>query len=269
MIILSKSDDNKLVIMRNGNMECKPWGMNTGGENSEVVKISSLLDRESTYEAHFSGFAIITGGIPTAFTDLSSLLEYITPCLGFKTASGGSGAVNKEAELIKTGQIISYDYKDDGALQLGRGVNFSTLWENNVFGNTNRFTDINGEQDYDEDIVLDHSTYNGETILGYSRTPIVPDSWDSQLQVCGEEPGWSMTNIRQLQNITNYGETSVFSYPPFNFPTNVGFFTSTTVFGNTANVFLCQSAGWIGTAGKGVSNYAIRCKYYTKAELGF
>jgi hypothetical protein len=50
------------------------------------------------------------------------------------------------AQLMKTGQTTSYRTGDDGDLEAGRNVSFTTLAENNPFGNTNRFTDEIGGQ---------------------------------------------------------------------------------------------------------------------------
>jgi len=74
------------------------------------------------------------------------------------------------AQLMKTGQTTSYRTGDDGDLERGRNVSFFLLAENNVFGNTNRFTDELGGQTYTKNIVIDWSTYDGSTVLGWRRT---------------------------------------------------------------------------------------------------
>jgi len=73
------------------------------------------------------------------------------------------------AKLMKTGQTTSYITGDDGDIEAGRNTDFTTLAENNVFGNTNRFTDELGTQTYTNNIVIDWSTYDGSTILGWYR----------------------------------------------------------------------------------------------------
>ena len=63
-----------------------------------------------------------------------------------------SSAPRSTATLMKTGQTTSYRTGDDGDLEAGRNVDFTTLAENNPFGNTNRFTDELGGQTYTKNI---------------------------------------------------------------------------------------------------------------------
>jgi len=74
------------------------------------------------------------------------------------------------AKLMKTGQTTSYRTGDDGDLEAGRNTSFTVLAENNPFGNTNRFTDELGGSTYTNNIVIDWSTYDGSTVLGWRRT---------------------------------------------------------------------------------------------------
>jgi hypothetical protein len=77
------------------------------------------------------------------------------------------------AKLMKTGQTTSYRTGDDGDLEVGRNVDFFTLAENNPFGTTDRFTDELGGSTYTNNIVIDWSTYDGSTVLGWRRTQMV------------------------------------------------------------------------------------------------
>lgn len=97
MINLRATTSNKLFISRDGltaNEECKAWGLEV---YDNTVKISSLITGESVYEDHYSDFQ--ANGVP--FTTLQACVDYITPCLGFNTAPGGSGANDEYTETIQ------------------------------------------------------------------------------------------------------------------------------------------------------------------------
>jgi len=128
------------------------------------------------------------------------------------------------AQLMKTGQTTSYRTGDDGDLERGRNVSFTVLAENNVFGNTNRFTDELGGQTYTNNIVIDWSTYNGNTVLGWRRTQNgVGISWNNAIDgalvisIGTFTTGWRLPNIAELFSITNFLESvTALNYTPFN-----------------------------------------------------
>jgi len=111
------------------------------------------------------------------------------------------------ATLMKTGQTTSYATGDDGNIQAGRATNFNTLSANNPFGNTNRFTSEFGTQTYTNNIVIDWSTYNGSTVLGYKRTLQTSANWSTSIASCltvsigAFTSGWRMSNITEINNI--------------------------------------------------------------------
>lgn len=127
------------------------------------------------------------------------------------------------ATLMKTGQTTSYRTGDDGDIEAGREVDFFTLSTNNPFGNTNRFTSELGTQTYTNNIVIDWSTYNGETVLGYFR--LINNTnvdWDnactlaSQLAIGAFTNNWRLPNRVELENIW-YGQCTLgFNYTPLN-----------------------------------------------------
>jgi hypothetical protein len=127
------------------------------------------------------------------------------------------------AMLIKTGQTTSYATNDDGDLEKGRGSSFFTLVANNPFGNTNRFTDTLGGTTYANNIVIDWSTYNGSTVLGYRRTElnVTSGGWASCVSTCaalsfgGFTSGWRLANLNEWNNILNIEYTNPLGYTPF------------------------------------------------------
>ena len=140
------------------------------------------------------------------------------------------------AQLMKTGQTTSYRTGDDGDLEAGRNTSFTVLAENNVFGNTNRFTDELGTQLYLTNIVIDWSTYNGSTVLGWRRTSNgVNINWNDSIDgalavsVGTFTSGWRLPNISEIFSICNWDiGIRVLNYAPFNINTNEIFWTSTT-----------------------------------------
>jgi hypothetical protein len=141
------------------------------------------------------------------------------------------------AQLMKTGQITSYRTGDDGDLEAGRNVSFTTLAENNPFGNTNRFTDELGGSTYTNNIVIDWSTYNGSTVLGYKRTDNgVNITWDNSIDgalavsLGTFTTGWRLPNINEIICICNWSLAAnrYLAYSPFLLSGAFTYWSSTT-----------------------------------------
>jgi hypothetical protein len=153
------------------------------------------------------------------------------------------------AQLMKTGQTTSYRTGDDGDLEAGRNVSFTVLAENNVFGNTNRFTDELGTQTYTKNIVIDWSTYNGSTVLGFRRTITTSTTWNQAIDgallvsIAPFTSGWRLPNIREFDNLVNYSTLRSMLYPPFDsiFSGNQTLWSSTTNPATTTNAFTFQN----------------------------
>lgn len=168
------------------------------------------------------------------------------------------------ATLMKTGQTTSYRTGDDGDIEAGRSVSFTTLAENNPFGNTNRFTDELGGTTYTKNIVIDWSTYNGTTVLGYYRIATSAASWNAAidsaaaLSIVGYTSGWRLPNKREMENICNYGTTFILNYSPFNL--NVTIWISTTYLASTTIAYT-MAQSWVNLTSKttaGISWMACR-----------
>jgi hypothetical protein len=140
------------------------------------------------------------------------------------------------AKLMKTGQTTSYITGDDGDFEAGRATNFTTLAENNPFGNTNRFTDELGGATYTNNIVIDWSTYDGSTVLGWYRINNGLDiTW--VLAIAGAlatsigtfTTGWRLPNIQELFSLANWSVENVFNYSPINLGTStLAYWSGTT-----------------------------------------
>lgn len=148
------------------------------------------------------------------------------------------------AQLMKTGQTTSYRTGDDGDLERGRNVSFTVLAENNPFGNTNRFTDELGGQTYTNNIVIDWSTYNGSTVLGWRRTQNgVNVTWTAAIDgaltvsIAPFTSGWRLPNLMEFLSIVRHETPSGTSYAPISLNYTGNFWTSTTNIKNTTQAY--------------------------------
>ena len=165
------------------------------------------------------------------------------------------------AKLMKTGQTTSYRTGDDGDIEAGRLTSFTVLSANNPFGNTNRFTDELGGTTYTNNIVIDWSTYDGSTVLGWYRLrrPAVGSyTWNQAIDnaliftIGTFTSGWKLANIMEYASLFNWANTPAnkINYAPFSL---VGdFWSSTTDANATANAFYLPNSSTlhIFTTGK-------------------
>jgi len=176
------------------------------------------------------------------------------------------------ATLMKTGQTTSYRTGDDGDLEAGRATDFFTLASNNPFGNTDRFTDELGGQTYTNDIVIDWSTYDGATVLGWYRVRNgLNVTWnvaidDALLVSVGSfTSGWRLPNIYELNNIFNFGIATTLSYSPFaiGLSPTIGIWCSTTNPTTTTAAFRVANLNVFTSAAKTGSANWIPCRTFT------
>jgi hypothetical protein len=157
------------------------------------------------------------------------------------------------ATLMKSGQTTSYRTGDDGDIEAGRSVSFTTLAENNPFGNTNRFTSELGTQTYTNNIVIDWSTYNGTTVLGISRAAIATgNTWNQAIDnslsysVGSFTSGWRLANIREIFNLLNFvnDQNNLLNYSPLNLSSSGRvYWSSTTIIGVTTFAYALNNIG--------------------------
>jgi hypothetical protein len=170
------------------------------------------------------------------------------------------------AQLMKTGQTTSYRTGDDGDLEAGRSVSFTVLAENNVFGNTNRFTDELGTQTYTKNIVIDWSTYNGSTVLGWRRTMTVA-AWNAAVDgalvvsIAPFTSGWRLPNVVELISLQNYSLPNPMNYTPFSIFENL--WTSNTQASSTGSKWYITSNGGIVPVALATTYRYIPCRTFT------
>jgi len=172
------------------------------------------------------------------------------------------------ARLLKTGQTTSYRTGDDGDFEAGRSASFLTLLANNPFGNTNRFTDTLGGSTYANSWVIDWSTYNGTSVLGYYLISVgLPNvNWntaiDSAQGTFGGFSGCRLPNKRELEDICNYQLTQLLNYAPFNY-SGVTWWCSTTYAASTTLAYTL-SGSWVNLATKtDVGGRYLPCRNFT------
>jgi hypothetical protein len=161
---------------------------------------------------------------------------------------------------MKTGQTTSYRTGDDGDIEAGRATNFTTLAENNPFGNTNRFTDELGGSTYTNNIVIDWSTYNGTTVLGISRVAIATgQSWNTAIDdslsysVGTFTSGWRLPNMKEIFNLVNYAnvQDNFLTYSPLNLSqTGRIYWSSNTLLSSTTSAYVFNNVGVTSQAAK-------------------
>ncbi len=177
------------------------------------------------------------------------------------------------ATLMKTGQTTSYRTGDDGDIEAGRATSFTVLASNNPFGNTNRFTDTLGGTAYANNIVLDWSTYNGTTVLGWHKLamPTVGTyTWNQAVDAglaftSGSfTTGWKLANIVEYSSLFNWANTPTnkLNYAPFSL---IGdFWSSTTTEGSVNAYYVVNSTTLhIFTTGKTAGIKALFNRIFT------
>jgi hypothetical protein len=168
---------------------------------------------------------------------------------------------------MKTGQTTSYRTGDDGDLERGRNVSFMVLAENNPFGNTNRFTDELGGQTYTNNIVIDWSTYDGSTVLGWRRTQ-TGATWNNAIdgaQLVSIPPytsGWRLPNVQELFSVQNFANATTMNYAPFNLTSGSKWTSTTAAFLTTQAFYFTDTSGFTAAAKTTALQY-LPCRTFT------
>ena len=217
-----KSGNYIITVDADNKSRLFPIGKTVYDEHNSVFRITEGVIEDDQLTISFSDSTNWVDDSAAAYTE-ATLRTFLRDNTGFRPASGGSGAAPIGADLMKTGQTISYGSGDDGDIEAGRETDFLTLASNNPFGNTNRFTDVLGTQIYRDKIFIDWSTYNGTTVLGYGDSAFSVNIWDDCIDealatsIGSFTSGWRLPNINEAWNIINMSVTNnqPFSYSPF------------------------------------------------------
>ena len=246
---------NYIVIDKDGTISeyAKGYTTYTYVQSTETFTIKETVGGEFKITKGQIDVGDITDEAGTTAFTFYTFVTFLRENTGFKTAPGGSGAAPVGATLLKTNQQTSYRTGDDGDIEAGRSVDFFTLSANNPFNNTNRFTDEAGNQDYLLGIVIDWSTYDGTTVLGYRRTSSgTAVTWNNAIDgalsvsISPFTSGWRLPNVNEMQNIMNFNQSFVngaFNYSPFS-NSDTLLWTSNTLNGSSSNKFYVFNFGF-------------------------
>jgi hypothetical protein len=185
---------------------------------------------------------------------------------------------------LKTGETVNYGVGSDGQVQSGRGTSWLVMAENNMFGNTNRFTDTLGGQTYANNIVLDHQSRSPLTrkMLGYDRAdvivarPLAAHLTYFSTKVNSGYGSWRGTNYQELHQISRWGGGGVnfkWSDAPFNY-TGAGtgdyLWTTTTNNIETTDAWLVfnYSTVPVQSRDKTGSYFMMACRTFTLTDGG-
>jgi hypothetical protein len=199
-----------------------------------------------------------SGGVvtPTSVTQVGNDFQVVLP--------DAAATPRSTATLMRTGQTTVYRTGDDADTSSeGRDTDFFTLdaaplhndGSATINTTTNRFTDELGGQTYANDIVLDWSTWNGSTLLGYSRVNIATgNTWEQAIDnsltysLGTFTSNWRLSNIKEIFNILNYQNTrtTLLNYAPLNLSSSSRiYWSSTTIVGTTTAVYAFSNTGLI------------------------
>ena len=185
-----------------------------------------------------------------------------------------AGCVSRGLLPLKSGQTTSYATNDDGDLQRGREVNVNTLFYNNGFGTTDRFTDELGGQTFANNIVIDWGTWDGGTnVNGYilsanSDSNNGTTDWatwmSGQPYTTNGFGNWYVVNASEISTLINYNDLSGLNDYPFYNSTNHRLYTSTTAPSNTANAIYKQRNTFdLAQIAKTSNNYSMWVRTFT------
>ena len=174
--------------------------------------------------------------------------------------------------LLFSGQTTVYQAGDEGTMYangffnynptigpnsvMARLTNFTTLVNNNSFGNTRRFTDRAGAAAASSGnrFVMDHYAGVEYYIL---NTWVTSANWAAAvtsgvtINTTLGESGWYLPNDRLLDNATNDNTSGFATDPPFSMPAGTGTWSSSTTPASTTSAkFLGLAAGQMGSNAK-------------------
>ena len=172
-----------------------------------------IIDKVNRVTIPISDAANYTDDSATAYTE-STLRDFLitnTSSLSSSGSGGGGGSTPIGATLMKTGQLVSYRTGDDADISAGRETDFFTLASENPFGTTDRFTDELGGQTYTNNIVIDWSTFDGTSVLGYGELLNSGTSIDWNTAIDNSltytngtfTSGWRLPNVNETYNLIN------------------------------------------------------------------
>lgn len=241
----------------------QPSATNTG-----VIADSVITNSDNTFSLNVPAETNpVLADITHIDSDLTPVvLPAMTPMVCTPTAT----PTYASAKLMKTGQTTSYVDYDDGYYESGRENDFFSLKSNNPFGNANRFTDELGGQTYANNVVIDWSTFDGVSVLGYYRVYALNSDFSTAITTAHNVStgtfitGWRLANRKEIENVINSETALPLNYAPFNYNNSTPLVSSTTVKQLTGYSFRLDQYHQISSVSKvaGAANY-LACRIFS------
>jgi len=243
--IINVSDGSYNILNSSGATVQSGSVVSAASNNITIPNTPVILLNSSGTTVGNGNVASITGGSITIdnATFYSALpIEYQYPRVTGQTTSYRTGDDANQFSTFWSGYFSS--------LKVGRRPqlsNFTTLISNNVFGNTNRFTDSVGGSTYGAgngsitDYVIDHFTG-----LGWYRNIFSTAVWNTAIDgaIASTQGGftdWRIPNKTQLMSLLDYSNARPLNYAPFSLgggpAVAIVLWSSTTVEASTTFAF--------------------------------
>jgi hypothetical protein len=219
-----------------------------------------------------------------SFTDSNGTISSVPAGVDIVATACATPTPRSTAKLMQTGQTTVYRTGDDASnsSSAGRASSFFVLDSAPIHNDgsatinttTNRFTGTSGGATYPNTIMIDWSTFDGSTVLGYyygdingtNRSWNDAIDWGLALSVGSFTSGWRLANASELHNLICWESAYAFHYTPLNsygFLT-VGFWSSTTWKGLTSYAMrIVNSDHTLAPIGKTNTMRCIACRTFT------
>ena len=277
-VTIKDSNGNTVTVKPSGSIYVLPT---SGGGGCDDIQISNSNDsyqetitcEESPFELPDINLTQPNGDVesnPSMINLSCTLIENLaTQDLNDDLTPTQINQIQRQQPL-KTNQSTSYRTGDDGDLEMGIGASFSTLSNNNIWGNTNRFTDETGAQTYTNNFVLDHLTG-----LMWHKIPNALDTWNNAIDGClayagGTFTDWFLANINQHMTIMSWGASAIgLNYAPFSISSAEFYWTSTTLPSGTTNAIRLNNISSLPVAQiKTNTSKYLYCRKWIPSDFG-
>lgn len=266
-----------------------------------VVKFEDKIRRKRTHfnDNRQTAEALAPSDVPSCLP-ASYLVQYVDLTLiqSGTIASGGSVTVNvpnpvggsprKTAKLMQTGQPVSFITGDAADVVFGRATDWLTLdaaplhddGSPTINTTTFRFTDEFGGQTFTSGIILDWSTWDGATVLGWQRnfrlgisvTPVTGYvTLATAITICnaftlGGFSGWHQANDVEVNSVVKR-QTGCFNYVPFNNTETNFIWSNTTISAAAARRLRYDTYEWFNANLAANNGNPFPCRYFSLSLL--
>ena len=261
----------------------------------QAVSSGSILElSDITYSVDNSESTVILSGTEAAQSNVSKVLPdiLITNSDGVQSSYPSSKDYictpivivpqRKTAKLMQTGQPVSYITGDAADVVFGRDVDWLTLdsaplhddGSATINTSTFRFTDEFGGQTFTSGIILDWSTWDGATVLGWQNNFGLNGSYNTlaaAITFCNAFTlagfsGWHQCNLTDIMSVFKV-QLDCFNYHPFN-STAINYLWTNSTTSSTKGFRVRQDTAAIESPTITANNgKPFPCRYFTLSLL--